>query len=203
MVRWLFGYFQVLSSYIYKNKCFLLNIDYTRPIRIELGSGNRKMLGWIGIDMTDSSDITMVIENKIPFQNDTVDEIYTSHMLEHFYYREMVDVLKECLRILKPGGRIRIAVPDASIYISGYFNANEFNVSHYCRYQPGYHKNSRIDIINYIAFVNMYHRYMFDGENLVLVLEKVGFENVELEEFRPEIDNPDRKYESIYAVGHK
>jgi glycosyltransferase involved in cell wall biosynthesis/predicted SAM-dependent methyltransferase len=52
---------------------------------------------------------------KLPFKDESVDEIACSHMLEHLTRSEGSDFLKECLRVLKPNGRIRVTVPDAEL----------------------------------------------------------------------------------------
>ena len=55
---------------------------------------------------------------KLNFQNDSVDIIYTSHMLEHLSRMQAHYFLNECHRILKRGGLIRIVVPDLRAYIN-------------------------------------------------------------------------------------
>lgn len=49
-----------------------------------------------------------------PFEGESADGIIACHLLEHFECLEAVLFLKECLRILKPGGVLRVVVPDAS-----------------------------------------------------------------------------------------
>jgi predicted SAM-dependent methyltransferase len=48
----------------------------------------------------------------LPLRDETVDEIYASHCLEHFSHTQTLDVLKEWNRVLTKGGKIYIAVPD-------------------------------------------------------------------------------------------
>jgi|SRR5579875_280577 len=56
----------------------------------------------------------------IPLPDRSADFIYSSHMLHHLYYDQAVALLKEAKRVLKPGGTIRIAVPDLEYIISLY-----------------------------------------------------------------------------------
>lgn len=96
-------------------------------LRIELGAGARKMPGWTGIDISPKADLVCDIGTEVwPFADGSVREIYASHVLEHFsYLTTMRHVLDECLRVLCPGGRLRVAVPDASIYIRAYLEGRD------------------------------------------------------------------------------
>ena len=52
------------------------------------------------------------VAHKLRFQNESVDFIYSSHLLEHIYPNDCINFLKECRRILKPGGTMRHCFPD-------------------------------------------------------------------------------------------
>jgi predicted SAM-dependent methyltransferase len=65
-----------------------------------------------------------------------------------------MNFLAECLRILKPGGKFSAAVPNARIFLNAYHNPDSFNPAVYCRYKPAYHYNSKIDYVNYIAYMD-------------------------------------------------
>ncbi len=56
----------------------------------------------------------------IPFDNDSVDAVYHSHLLEHLDWPVAELFLLECKRVLKPGGVLRIVVPDLEILCSKY-----------------------------------------------------------------------------------
>jgi len=57
---------------------------------------------------------------KIPLSNESVDNIYCSHTFEHFNFEEADLVLKEFMRVLKPGGGVRIVVPNLRLKIEDY-----------------------------------------------------------------------------------
>ena len=48
---------------------------------------------------------------KLPFEDDSFDVVYASHVLEHFYIEKQIDILLECSRILKKGGKILFYMP--------------------------------------------------------------------------------------------
>ena len=71
-------------------------------------------------------------------------------------------------------------------------------------YQPAVtDTGSLLDQVNYIAYMNQLHKYMFDEENLVNTLKKAPFTSVELRGFDECLDLRCRAFESIYAVAIK
>lgn len=179
-------------------------LESGKPIKIELGSAQKRMEGWLTMDLDPNSDLCMDLSKPLPFPDNCVEEIYSSHLLEHFSFPDpMLNLLSECYRVLKPGGVFKIAVPDARIYIESYEKPDQFDPAKYCLYTPAYHYHSKIDFINYIAYMDGHHRYLFDNENLPIIIANIGFENVKLREFEPGLDLETRKHESIYAEARK
>ncbi|MDA0893212.1 MAG: methyltransferase domain-containing protein [Proteobacteria bacterium] len=81
-------------------------------IRIDLGCGRRKKPGFIGIDKYSivEPDIVCDVEiERLPFDDSSVDEIFSSHVFEHI--RDIQAVMNECHRVLAPAGRLTIQVP--------------------------------------------------------------------------------------------
>ena len=111
-------------------------------------------------------------------------------------------VLEEWRRILRQGGLLRVALPNARIFFKAYLGNGDFDADYYCRYKPALHYHTRIDYANYVAYMDA-HRHMFDEENLVAVLKAAGFSEVNLCNFDPTIDMKEREFESIYAVAIK
>jgi hypothetical protein len=70
-------------------------------------------------------------------------------------------------------------------------------------YLPAFNNTSAIDMINYIAYMDGHHKYMFDQENIIIILKKNNFINVSKRNFNDELDWNLRKDSSIYAVGYK
>ena len=112
--------------------------------------------------------------------------------------------LDECLRVLRPGGKFSICVPNARIYIEAYLrnvDLNEILLSN--MYKPAYNHTTRIDYVNYMAYMDGHHKYMFDEENRIYILKSKGMRNVRLREFNPSLDLKERDFESIYAEAEK
>jgi predicted SAM-dependent methyltransferase len=173
-------------------------------ISVEVGAGNRRGQGeWITIDMNDTCDIYWDLRKGLPFPNESLKKIYSSHFFEHLSFREAQRFLDECKRTLVPGGQFSICVPNARIYIEAYVNDNSLDAETFLVYQPACNHTTRIDYVNYMAYMGGVHKYMFDEENLLYILGSKGFKNPRLRQFDPTLDLQERDYESIYAEAEK
>ena len=64
-------------------------------IKLNLGCGEQILPGYINVDLyCDKADIKADVK-KLPFDNDYADEVYSSHVIEHFDFKESWDVLEE------------------------------------------------------------------------------------------------------------
>jgi predicted SAM-dependent methyltransferase len=174
-------------------------------IWLELGSGpKRGNNGWTTIDIS-GADISHDLRLGIPLPDQTVDRIYTSHMFEHIPYKELVVFVNECYRVLKVGGELSVCVPNAGLYLRSYVAEHRFRTEGEGKgYGPAFvDTGSLIDQVNYIAYMDGHHKYMFDDVNLVNTLKKAPFLDVRLRDFDESIDLLSRDYESVYASAVK
>jgi predicted SAM-dependent methyltransferase len=173
-------------------------------IYLEIGAGNKKGLnGWQTIDITRDCDIFWDLRFGMPFPDASVNKIYSSHFFEHLTYKDGQVMLDECKRVLKPGGTFSICVPNAKIYIDAYVREETLDEKIYFRTYKAYNHTTRIDYVNYIAHMNGHHKYLFDEENLLYILNAKGFKNVRLRSFDPGLDELTRDFESIYAEAER
>lgn len=85
--------------------------------KLNLGCGDKILPGYINVDVVESRlgfkpDVLCDLRQLTPFENDSVDEILSVHVVEHFWRWEVVDILKEWVRVLKPGGRMILECPN-------------------------------------------------------------------------------------------
>ena len=174
-----------------------------KNIMLEVGAGEKKgNNGWTTLDLNNKCDIYWDLRDGIPFPKDSVSKIYSSHFLEHLTFKEGQLFLQECLRVLVPNGIFSICVPNACIYIEAYIK-NEKKPDASKLYLPGYNNTTKIDHVNYIAYMDEHHKYMFDEENILYILTKAGFRDVKLRCFDNLLDLKERDFESIYAEAIK
>ena len=142
-------------------------------MKLHLGCGKRHIPDFIHIDAIEYPHVDHVatIDNLSFIADNTVDLIYNCHVLEHFKRREVARVLAEWKRVLKPGGILRISVPDfASL----------------CEV---YQRNSKLEQVAGALFGRQDYLYnihynVFDQESLTKMLEDVDFENVRRYDWR-------------------
>jgi len=136
-------------------------------IKINLGCGKRNFGDdWVHID--GSHEYEHIKHHDIinlPFENDSVDLIYASHVIEYFDREEILVILRGWWHKLKPGGILRLAVPDfyeiARLYINNDYSLNSF-------LGPLYGK-MLLDG-NYI-----YHKTVYDSHSLIHILKIAGY----------------------------
>lgn len=138
-------------------------------IKLHLGCGKRNFgEDWVHIDAGNYEHVQLHDVKKLPFYYSEVDVIYASHLLEYFDRDEVVSVLQEWHRALKPEGILRIAVPDframATLYANTKITLREILGPLYGKIMVG----DRF----------AYHKTVYDFPSLCGVLIATGFKNV-------------------------
>lgn len=189
--------------YIKEHKIKWKQLACQPVINLDLGSGAKKGVNnWITVDLI-GADINYDLKNGIPLPDESVDAIYTSHLLEHIPYKSQQIFLSDCYRVLKNHGKFLVCVPNAALYIQAYLEGNNFGSDKRLHLPAIVDTGSRIDQINYVAYMDGEHHFMFDNENIINILLRAGFEDVSLREYDSKLDSMDRHYESLYALAVK
>jgi SAM-dependent methyltransferase len=128
---------------------------------------------------------------RIPHRDGSVDAIYASHMLEHLDRIEARAFLAECRRVLRPGGVLRLAVPDLRNAAYQYLHLNDGD---------GFLRHLQFDLDKPRGLVARLrreltggrgHHWMYDSDTLVALVAGAGFAEIELvSEGRTRISDP-------------
>lgn len=94
---------------------------------LNLGCGRTFHADWINLDGSPASPEVRAhdLADPLPFADGYFEGVYASHVLEHFPPDDGLRLLRECLRVLRPGGVARIVVPDLEAIAKGYLHALE------------------------------------------------------------------------------
>lgn len=92
----------------------------TAPLRLNLGCGDKILPGYVNVDVASSRngaipDTLCDLHHLTPFADNSADEILAVHVVEHFWRWEIVDVLREWTRVLKPGGSMILECPNLAV----------------------------------------------------------------------------------------
>jgi SAM-dependent methyltransferase len=87
------------------------------PLKLNLGCGDKILPGYVNVDIAQSRkhakpDVVCDLRRLIPFADNTADEVLSVHVVEHFWRWEAVAVLREWVRVLKPGGKMVLECPN-------------------------------------------------------------------------------------------
>ncbi len=175
------------------------------PLFLNLGAGPRgKDDGhWVNIDAAKYPLVHYLADfnRPLPFVSGVFDGIYSEHVLEHFTLEQAASLLRECLRILKPGGCIRLVVPNGATILEWYRS----DPAKLLLKRPG-DFDSPMDAVNSYFRQRYEHRLIYDAQYLTALLAKLGYERAGEASFRngalPEMSAmDDEKYaeESLYV----
>ena len=176
----------------------------SNPLLLDIGVGDNFTDGWVHVDffrtwirrfwksrdIKQRPEIQTDLRYPLKCDNNIVDGVYSCHTLEHLYPNHAYNLIEELFRILKPGGWIRMIVPDLK-------KANCLNF----RY--------RAEAIGNLT-QNYCHHSVWDEELLSVTLRSYGFIHIKSIEFGKEgsdkrliKEKPDREIGSLTIEAQK
>ena len=158
-----------------------------KEIKLHLGCGEKFIPGFLHLDTRKFSHVDYVtsVDKLDMFRNDSVDLIYACHLLEHFKRNDTEKVLKEWYRVLKPGGILRIAVPDFEKLVEVYLKYKDL-------------KLILGPLIGRQDYPENIHYRIFDFATLSEILKNVGFKEVYRYDWRKTIHKDYDDYSQAY-----
>jgi predicted SAM-dependent methyltransferase len=143
--------------------------------RLNWGCGAHVAPGWINSDVKDEPGVDLVadIRRGLPLETGSIDYAVSIHALPEFGYPELVPVLEELRRVLKPGGTLRLALPDLRRGIDAYLGGDD------AYFKVGTDEMSSLGgrfIVQMLWYG--YSRSLFTADFALELLEKAGFVEV-------------------------
>jgi len=148
-------------------------------IKLEIGAGKKPRAGYKTCDIRDLPSVDYVCNaENLPFESNSVSEVYSRHVVEHFTLKEILKVFQEWNRVLKTGGEIYIICPNLTWHLRQILEG-----THESLYDKNSGKNAR-----YWGFGSLFgwqqdeydvHKFGYYFELLRDILEDMGFEQIE------------------------
>lgn len=151
--------------------------------KLQLGTGHNRLPGWLNTDRDpDSGTVHLNAAKPFPIPTGAFDYVFAEHLIEHFTYESGLSMLRECYRVLRPGGRIRLCTPDLERIVGLQYAPPGGIEERYVRwlvdgYAPaadGYRPSYAINQV----FRGWGHRFLYDQKTLAAALERIGFSGV-------------------------
>ncbi len=168
--------------------------------KLQIGASNGSLPGWLSTDIRPSGEEVIYLDatKPFPFPSASFDYIHCEHMIEHISQRDGLNMLKECRRVLKPGGVLRLATPDLAFILGLYQNASEDQKKYVewvtAKFLPEQTEAKASLVINN-AFRAWGHQFIYDAENLEQALRKAGFTEIVREKYNQSRHEPLRGIE--------
>lgn len=174
-------------------------------LRLDLGSGGIKRPGFIRLDLCSGVELQWDLKWGIPFPDESVVEIRSDHFFEHLELIQVVDIFRECWRVLVSGGLLDFTVPHIDPYLDAYLHKDlQFFLDRINDIPPEQKEiySTCFDRLVWLLCRAGEHKSVFDSESIVAKLALAGFTDIRKREYDPLRDcNP--RFSSIYVVARK
>lgn len=150
--------------------------------KLQIGGGWRLLDGWLNTDIEIIPGVMcMDATRRFPFADNAFYRVYIEHMIEHVSYQEGVCMLKECFRVLRAGGAIRVITPNLATVVGLYAHELcaaqkayiEWMSQTFIRDSPA----SPVSVIN-TMFHEWGHQFLYDEKTLADSMHAAGFHSV-------------------------
>jgi hypothetical protein len=143
-------------------------------MRLHIGSGPLALAGWTNVDVAPYPGVDVVHDVRQPWPFEGVELIFAEHFLEHLTLTEGLAFLRECRRVLRDDGVVRLSTP----------NLDWVWLTHY---KPPHELTTEEELLGCLeinrAFHGWGHRFLYNLRTLELALRAAGFAEVEPREY--------------------
>lgn len=154
--------------------------------RLQLGTGSNPYEGWLNTDIADyrrrGEIVYLDTSRRFPLPDESFDSVFSEHLIEHLRYDDGLHLLNECYRVLRPGGRVRVATPSLRQLARLYEQELTDLQRRYLRWSvDSFLEHADAALPGFVVnnmFHNFAHRFIYDDQTLRHALETTGFREV-------------------------
>lgn len=149
--------------------------------KLNIGCGTDYKKGWTNIDNNSDNNIEKLdlnwdLRNPLPHKAGSVDYIYSEHFFEHLTPEEADSMIKSLMNLLKPGGVMRIAMPDLEVVVNTYLNI-PLDKDPVLKSHPLDFIKTPAEWMN-MSFRWWGHKWLYDYQELTRRLNDAGYKKV-------------------------
>lgn len=149
--------------------------------KLNIGCRNSRIEDYKNCDIVDGPCVDYICSaDKLPFEDNSIDEVLSEHMIEHLTFEEFNRSIVEWHRVLKVGGSIIIECPDLMGVCKAFVDSNHFNqyfsfagywplIAHFYGHQRGASPEEKLSQV---------HKSGYTVEHLRFCLEGIGFKDI-------------------------
>ena len=188
-------------------------------LKVNLGCGKDVKNGWLNIDLcvpaidcTSCRDTVLMsydLRLGLPLESHSCSIIYSSHFFEHLEFRHGLKLMTDCHRVLKHGGTFRLALPDYREIFRAYIQGNSEYFSLIDDRWLGSLRDQNtatvVDYVNYAVYQHGEHKFIYDEDKLILLLQALGYSFVSRTDHKEGLDSgePVRRRYSLFVEAIK
>jgi predicted SAM-dependent methyltransferase len=205
--------------------------------RLHIGCGSTVVSGWVNIDKSPNVLLTRLpklrgllgrlrvlrpdqmaaafppgivradVRRGLDYPDDSVAFIYSSHLIEHMARWQAVRFARECRRVLRPGGALRLATPDLASLVRAYQEGDvpdgEPPADWFMRNMWTFREHDENWVQRTVRrLVTAPHQWVYDETSLRIVLEEAGFSSVTACTYRsgamPDLEQLEHRPDSLF-----
>jgi predicted SAM-dependent methyltransferase len=169
----------------FKRRLVRAHLAEHRPAKLHIGCQDHPLSGWLNTEYgwgPPKGVLYLDATEAFPIDSNSFDYVFSEHMIEHVPVRGALNMLVECHRILKPGGRIRISTPPLEFLLDLLVRPT----AEHLRYADYHYAEFLSDAPLKVpaAILNDYyrawgHQFVYDRHSLEDVLQRAGFTQIE------------------------
>ena len=203
-------------------------------LKLNLGCGAQVVDGWVNVDYALGARLASIpvlstalrrlkvfrlewdpaihihdLTKPLPWKDGTVDACYTSHTVEHLSREQGAALVREAFRVLKPGGVLRVIVPDLRPILERYRDGR-VSADHVVEQLGVLYGTDKQGLRRMLApLIEFPHKCMYDPQTMIRLLQSAGFDAHARAAFDSEIDDirsievEDRTVEAVIVEGKK
>jgi len=185
----------------------LTTLGHRRELRVNVACGPHVLANFVNLDLLPCRPevVGWDCRRSLPLADASAAGIRVEQFVEHLEPREeMPAFLRDCFRVLRRGGVLRIIVPDAERYLHAYCRGDLSGFWELTVPDPfPADLPTRMDIINHVFHQWAEHRWAYDFETLAHRLRGTGFERIERAGYKVSLDAElaqDREEHAAYSL---